>query len=1212
MNSINFEEVVIIPGDAVGNKGDEAMLRGALNLFSDREVKILTPRREVWKGWMLDRNLVYQEEYVELEALKNHFFEATHLVIIGAEILDGVCGAKDSLYRLEAAERVLELGGRVDVFSAFFGATASKKVVDKIKEIGGKISYHFREKMSLENFEKQTGLKGQYFPDLAFLCERTLTDKTKDIIEQIQRKKEANSIVIGLNFSEQVCRGFFDEISVAQRKEYVSNTIDLIAETVQNPYFVLISHDIREREEYYSDDSYAKWAAEYIVGKYSSDIFCLTDNYMQETEILSIIPQMDVVVSGRMHLAIAAIRSGVIPIAYVSDNRSDSLRNSEKFNGMFWERIKRNDLLVSTSEDFKAVLQSVLKEKDAVKNDILSINISKEREMLDLVNAYRKEINLPQMDKDVTNIIYRAGNISETIAYIAQTNAYIVKQADEFKEKMEQEEHEFVEELLDKEGNIEQLKQSEHNLQGELEAMRNSRTWRVAFALHKPVLWLFPEESIRRLFLKMFCRLLRHPFRSIKMLSPRKIRHFMTFLKEEGPGFVAKRIDDSMLGVNVVKLVLDIEKPVSYVPFEELENLYFLKEEKPKVSIVIPVYNHFAYTYNCLKSILKNTGSDVSYEIIIANDCSTDDTLRLQEVAKNIQVITNAENLRFLKNCNHAAKSAKGEYILFLNNDTQVQENWLKSLFELIESSEDIGMVGSKLVYPDGKLQEAGGILWKDGTAWNYGNGQDPTNPEFNYVKEADYISGAAIMIRASVWNEIGGFDERFAPAYYEDTDLAFAVRKHGYKVMYQPQSVVIHFEGVSNGIDVSEGQKAYQVANQKKFHTKWKDVLSKEHFVNGQNVFLAKDKSAKKKTLLMVDHYVPMYDKDAGSRCIFYYLSFFVKMGYNVKFIGDNFCKYEPYTTKLQQMGIEVLYGNYYYNNWKDWIKRNGKHFDYIFLSRPHISVKYIDLMREYTDAKIIYFGVDLHFLRDMREYKLNGNQQALKDSKAWKKVEFELMRKADVSYYLSKVELQEIAKTDNTVKARRVPINIYDDIPEISYKAERRQDIIFVGGFGHPPNIDAVKWLGQEIMPKVWEKNSDITLHVVGSKTPQEIKDFANEHMIIHGFVSDEDLEEMYKNVKMAIVPLRFGAGIKGKVIEAMMRGIPMVTTSIGIEGIEGAEIIAKISDKAEELAAYITSLYNNAADLEKMAEEEHQYIIDNYSVKNAIDILGQDFEF
>lgn len=166
-------------------------------------------------------------------------------------------------------------------------------------------------------------------------------------------------------------------------------------------------------------------------------------------------------------------------------------------------------------------------------------------------------------------------------------------------------------------------------------------------------------------------------------------------------------------------------------------------------------------------------------------------------------------------------------------------------MVDLMKKNQNIGMTGAKLVYPNGCLQEAGGILWKDGSAWNYGHMKNPTDPEYCYVKEADYISGAAIMIRASLWNEIGGFDESFAPAYYEDTDLAFEVREKGYEVFLQPASVVVHFEGISNGTDTSAGLKNYQVVNQKKFYEKWKDVLETENFENGTNVYLAKDRRA-------------------------------------------------------------------------------------------------------------------------------------------------------------------------------------------------------------------------------------------------------------------------------------------------------------------------------------------------------------------------------
>ena len=250
--------------------------------------------------------------------------------------------------------------------------------------------------------------------------------------------------------------------------------------------------------------------------------------------------------------------------------------------------------------------------------------------------------------------------------------------------------------------------------------------------------------------------------------------------------------------------------------------LRFEKQEHPKVSIVIPVYNQIHYTYACLLSILEHT-RDVSYEILIADDVSTDATARLGDFAEGLAICRNRENQGFLRNCNQAAEKARGEYVMFLNNDTQVTGGWLSSLVGLIESDDSIGMVGSKLVYPDGRLQEAGGIIWSDGSGWNYGRLDDPDKPEYNYVKDVDYISGAAILLPVWLWKQIGGFDTRFAPAYCEDSDLAFEVRRAGYRVVYQPLSKVIHFEGISNGTDVQgTGLKRYQVENSKKLKEKW------------------------------------------------------------------------------------------------------------------------------------------------------------------------------------------------------------------------------------------------------------------------------------------------------------------------------------------------------------------------------------------------------
>lgn len=245
------------------------------------------------------------------------------------------------------------------------------------------------------------------------------------------------------------------------------------------------------------------------------------------------------------------------------------------------------------------------------------------------------------------------------------------------------------------------------------------------------------------------------------------------------------------------------------------------------------------------------------------------------------------------------------------------------------------------------------------------------------------------------------------------------------------------------------------------------------------------------------------------------------------------------------------------------------------------------------------------------MREYRLTGNEQARRDAKEWKKTELALMRKADVSYYLSNAELMEIAKLDASVKVRRVPIHIYEAMPKLGYCAKERQGLLFVGGFGHPPNTDAVQWLSREIMPLIWEKSPDVVLHIVGQNPPQEIRALAGKKVLVHGYVPQEELEELYSKVKLAVVPLRFGAGVKGKIIEAMLRGVPVVTTGIGIEGIEDAKKIVTVCEDAEGLAEMSVRLYEDEGLLEKMSVEEWRYIMEHFSVECAVKILKEDFE-
>src|SRR5262249_8833912 len=243
--------------------------------------------------------------------------------------------------------------------------------------------------------------------------------------------------------------------------------------------------------------------------------------------------------------------------------------------------------------------------------------------------------------------------------------------------------------------------------------------------------------------------------------------------------------------------------PASPAPSLPLESISFPQHEEVEVSIVIPVFNKLHYTHACLAS-LQTAEEQLAFEVIVVDDCSMDGTAEAIARVPVIVYLRNKSNSGFIASCNSGAKPARGKYLVFLNNDTLVKPGWLTALVETFKEERRAGIVGSKLVYPDGRLQEAGGIVWQDASGWNYGRFDDAGKPGYNYLREVDYCSGAALMIPKALFESVSGFDSRYAPGYYEDTDLAFKIRQAGYRVLYQPMSEVIHYEGATGGTDIS------------------------------------------------------------------------------------------------------------------------------------------------------------------------------------------------------------------------------------------------------------------------------------------------------------------------------------------------------------------------------------------------------------------------
>ena len=637
--------------------------------------------------------------------------------------------------------------------------------------------------------------------------------------------------------------------------------------------------------------------------------------------------------------------------------------------------------------------------------------------------------------------------------------------------------------------------------------------------------------------------------------------------------------------------------------------IVFNPEDDPVVSIIIPVHNQWKYTYNCLTSIKANTKEDIHYEVIVIDDHSSDKTQTISDVVKNIVVIRNEENMSFLQSCNKAANHAKGSYLHFLNNDTYVHENWLSSLLKLYESDEKTGLVGSKLVYPDGKLQEAGGIIWFDASGMNYGKFADAEKPEFNYVKEVDYVSGASMLIKKEIWQSIGGFDKQYSPAYYEDTDLAYHVRAVGFKVLYQPKSVITHYEGVTNGTVKTSGVKKYQSDNQIKFFEKWKQVLNSENSPSNF-LFTKRDRSFNKKHILIIDHKVPHFDQDAGSKSTFSYIKLFLKLGYRVTFFGDNFYRHQPYTTALQQLGIEVLYGKYYRHNIKDWIKQNGKHFNFVILHRMQIAPKYLKVLRKYSNARIAYIGHDLEFERARKQYELTGDHKFKKESEKSRTTEQEIFDQVDIIFPFSTYEKAIIQKMSPGKMVKDIPVFFYEEIPKTIPGYPGRKDILFVGSFKHPPNLDGLLWFVENVFPTVLSKIRDCKLHIVGANPPEEIARLESDSIKVAGFVSDAELDAYYQSCKLSVIPLRYGAGVKGKLIEAMYNQLPSVITPVAAEGIPEIENHVLIANDARQFADYIHLLYTNEKKWQEYSLKGRSLIKKFFSEKSASETMDDLF--
>ena len=333
--------------------------------------------------------------------------------------------------------------------------------------------------------------------------------------------------------------------------------------------------------------------------------------------------------------------------------------------------------------------------------------------------------------------------------------------------------------------------------------------------------------------------------------------------------------------------------------------------------------------------------------------------------------------------------------------------------------------------------------------------------------------------------------------------------------------------------------------------------------------------KMKRRKNILVIDHHLPLTDKDAGSVRMFHILNILHQLGHRVTFIPDNLANVPPYGDELQKRGIEIIYYPYF-KKVRDYLISHGLEFDAVVLSRCDFARKHIADTRLYAPrSRIIFDTVDLHFVRTDREAQITSNSETREKARQQEELEYNLIDQADETWVVSSVEqkLLREARPDKSIEI----VSTITEVPGSKTPFALRRDWLFIGGFQHTPNIDAVLFFAKDIYPLASEHLHDAKFYIIGDKAPPEVAALATERIVVAGF--QRDVRPFFDSVKLSVAPLRFGAGVKGKINQSMAFGVPVVATSLAVEGMGLTDHEdTLVADKPEDFAKALIELYES----------------------------------
>ena len=591
----------------------------------------------------------------------------------------------------------------------------------------------------------------------------------------------------------------------------------------------------------------------------------------------------------------------------------------------------------------------------------------------------------------------------------------------------------------------------------------------------------------------------------------------------------------------------------------------------PKVSVVIALYNRADLTLRCLRALM---ASPVPLQLVLVDNGSTDRTASLLERVDGAIVIRNENNQGFLKATNQGAKAATADLLLLLNNDTDVPAESLHAAIETLESSETVGAVVAKLVHLDGRLQEAGSIIWRDGTCQGYGRGDRPTAPPYMFRRDVDYGSAAFLLTRRRTWETLGGFDERFAPAYYEDADFCARIWQSGLRVVYEPRAVVKHAEFGSgppaNGLALQSERRAVFF----KKHRPWIEATS---LPRGASILAARHATRDGQRILLIEDRIPHERLGSGYPRALAIVKATLALGHHIT-VFPLLVPDEPWEDAYADLPREAeLWVGGGAAGLMTLMQVHGAAYDSVIVSRPHN----MRLVRHAlpTDRRpaVIYDAEAIFALREVGRRRVRGREVTAEAAHKLVGEEVALAKSSDLVLTVSETERQHFYMHG----IKRVMVLGHSVAPQATPALFAERDaLLFVGAFvdQHSPNTDSVKWLMRDVLPLVEPAIGPTGRLVVAGRDADRL---LGRSPSVDFVGSLENLQPLFNRARMFVAPTRFGSGLPAKAHQAAAYGVPIVASSLVAEQLGWQdEVELLVADAAARFAEQCVRLYRDEA--------------------------------